>query len=422
MKLDLMDFAHSYLTRTGRLDDTRLRAMSPAFMARYEASKPPQQSGSKPMTPPRPDRTLEISDAVPSDSPGAREIGFALPQTYNASRILFDNLAKGHGDRLALIGPLGTRSYAELCAEACRWGHGFASLGLTRGDRILMFLDDTPAYPAALFGAVRAGFVPLLINTLTPPDLLQFYLADSGAAVAVADAELFARFDAEACKDTSLRTLIVVNGVAPDHAVADTIVAENWLPAFPAELAEADTDRNEMAFWMYSSGSTGRPKGIVHLQHDMAYSDAAFACNVLKLAPGDICFRYRKSSSPTVSAIPSPSRSRSVPRRCCCRASPRPASIFAAIERFRPSVFFGLPTLYTSLTKSRQRGGDGLFVAADGALRRRGAVRRGLPRLEGADRPGNRRRAGIDRSAAYLSQQSAGPEKARRRRPARPRL
>ena len=133
--------------------------------------------------------TREIADQVPSDSAGAREIGFAIPQTYNASRILFDNLAKGHGDRPALIGPLGTRSYAELCAEACRWGHGFGSLGLQRGDRILMFLDDTPAYPAAFFGAVRSGFVPLLINTLTPPDLLQFYLADSGAAVAVADAE-----------------------------------------------------------------------------------------------------------------------------------------------------------------------------------------------------------------------------------------
>ena len=164
--------------------------------------------------------TREIADQVPSDNAGAREIGFTISQTYNASRILFDNLAKGHGDRLALIGPLGTRSYAELCAEACRWGHGFASLGLKRGDRILMFLDDTPAYPAAFFGAVRAGFVPLLINTLTPPDLLQFYLADSGAAVAVADAEFCTHFDAQACKDTSLRTLIVVNGPAGDHAVA----------------------------------------------------------------------------------------------------------------------------------------------------------------------------------------------------------
>ena len=71
MKLDLMDFAYSYITRSGRIDDARLRAMSPAFMARYEASK---QHGNQPMT-------LEIADQVPPDSPGAREIGFAIPRT-----------------------------------------------------------------------------------------------------------------------------------------------------------------------------------------------------------------------------------------------------------------------------------------------------------------------------------------------------
>ncbi|HYS86614.1 MAG TPA: AMP-binding protein, partial [Bradyrhizobium sp.] len=234
--------------------------------------------------------THEIADRVPSNSPGAAEIGFAIPQRYNASRILFDNLGNGRGDRLALTGPAGTRSYRELCAEASKWGHGFQSLGLKRGDRILMFTDDTPAYPAAFFGAVRAGFVPLLINTLTPPDLLQFYLSDSGATVAVSDAEFCVRFDAVACKDTALQTLIVVNGAAGDHAAPNTIAAEPWLPGFSADLAEADTHRNEMALWMYSSGSTGRPKGIVHLQHDMAYSEAAFARNVLKLKADDICF------------------------------------------------------------------------------------------------------------------------------------
>src|SRR6202023_1716146 len=161
--------------------------------------------------------TREITDRVPRNSPGATEIGFTIPTRYNASRILFDNLAKGRGDRLALTGLLGSRSYEELCAGASRWGHGFVSLGLKRGDRVLMFLDDTPAYPAAFFGAVRAGFVPLLINTLTPPDLLQFYLADSGATVAVVDAEFCSRFDTEACKDTALATLIVVNGEAGEH-------------------------------------------------------------------------------------------------------------------------------------------------------------------------------------------------------------
>jgi len=294
----------------------------------------------------------EIADGVPRDCAGTREIGFALPERYNASRILFDNLARGFGERPALTGPVGHLTYGELCAEACRWGNGLLSLGLKRGDRVLLFLDDTPAYPAAFFGAVRAGFVPLLINTLTPPDLLQFYLADSGAMVAVTEAEFCPRFDAVACKDTTLRTLIVVNGAVGEHAAPDAISAAPWLKGFAAELAEADTHRDEMAFWMYSSGSTGRPKGIVHLQHDMAYSEQAFAKNVLKLKPGDICFSVPKiffaygfgnsvtfpfSVGATTLLLP---------------GQPKPASIFAAIERFRPTVFFALPTLYVSLTKA----------------------------------------------------------------------
>jgi benzoate-CoA ligase family protein len=294
----------------------------------------------------------EIADRVPSDSPGATEIGFAIPQRYNASRILFDNLSQGRGDRPALTGPAGTRSYAELCSEASRWGNGFLSLGLARGDRILMFLDDTPAYPAAFFGAVRAGFVPLLINTLTPPDLLQFYLADSGATVAVVEAEFCSRFDAVACKDTSLRTLIVANGEASDHAVPVVFVASHWLPGFSGDLVEADTHRDEMAFWMYSSGSTGRPKGIVHLQHDMAYSEMAFARNVLKLEPDDICFSVPKIffAYGFGNSITFPFSAGAA--TLLLPGQPKPSAIFEAIKRYRPTMFFGLPTLYTSLTKA----------------------------------------------------------------------
>jgi acetyl-CoA synthetase len=294
----------------------------------------------------------EIADGVPQNCAGAREIGFAMPERYNASRVLFDNLARGFGDRLALTGPAGTRTYAELCVEACRWGNSLASLGLKRGDRVLLFLDDTPAYPAAFFGAVRAGFVPLLTNTLTPPDLLQFYLADSGAQVAVADAEFCGRFNAEACKDTALRTLVIVNGAIVDHAAPDAIAAEPWLADFSTELAVADTHRNEMAFWMYSSGSTGRPKGIVHLQHDMAYSDDAFARNVLKLVPGDICFSVPKIffAYGFGNSITFPFSAGAA--TLLLPGQPKPPSIFEAIGRYKPTVFFGLPTLYTSLTKA----------------------------------------------------------------------
>jgi benzoate-CoA ligase family protein len=293
-----------------------------------------------------------IDDQVPPDNPGAREIGFAIPERYNASRVLFDNLVHGRGNRLALTGPGGARSYAELCAEASQWGHGLQSLGLTRGDRILMFLDDTPAYPAAFFGAVRSGFVPLLISTVTPPDLLQFYLSDSAASVAVTDAEFCTRFDTVACKDTPLHTLIVVDGTAGDHAVPKTLVADAWLKDFPTDLPEADTHRNEMALWMYSSGSTGRPKGIVHLQHDMAYSEAAFARHVLRLGPDDICFSVPKIffAYGFGNAITFPFSVGAA--TLLLPGQPKPGPIFGAIEQFRPTVFFGLPTLYTSLTKA----------------------------------------------------------------------
>ena len=296
--------------------------------------------------------THEIADRVPRDNPGAREIGFTIPERYNAGRILFDNLDNGRGARMALTGPGGTCTYAELCAAASRWGHGFQSLGLKRGDRILMFLDDTPAYPAAFFGAVRAGFVPLLINTLTPPDLLQFYLSDAGATVAVADAEFASRFNAEACKDTPLRTLIVVNGAAGEHVVPKALISEQWLQGFATELAEADTSRDEMAFWMYSSGSTGRPKGIVHLQHDMAYSEQAFARSVLKLTADDICFSVPKIffAYGFGNAITFPFSAGAA--TLLLPGQPKPAAIFEAIGKYRPSVFFGLPTLYTSLTKA----------------------------------------------------------------------
>ena len=303
-----------------------------------------------------PTTTRPIADAVPPDGAAAREINFKIAERYNASDILFHNLAAGRGDRLAVTGPAGRRTFAELCTDAARWGNAFKSLGLVRGDRVLLFLDDTPVYPAAFFGAVRAGLVPLLINLLTPPDLLQFYLGDSGARVAVAEAAFCDRFNATACANTLLETLIVVNGEAGGAGPVGTITASSWLAAFSDRLEAADTHRNEMAFWMYSSGSTGRPKGIVHLQHDMPYTDLSYARSVLKLKPDDICF-----SVPKIFFAYGFGNSITFPY-CAGAASllmpgqPKPANIFEAIARYRPTVFFGLPTLYTAMTKAPETG------------------------------------------------------------------
>src|SRR5207237_10334257 len=125
-----------------------------------------------------------------------------------------------------------------------------------------------------------------------------------------------------------------------------------WLQGFSTDLPEADTRRDDMAFWMYSSGSTGRPKGIVHLQHDMAYSEQAFARNVLKLGPDDIFFSVPKIffAYGFGNAITFPFSVGAA--TLLLPGQPKPATIFEAIGKYRPSIFYGLPTLYTSLTNA----------------------------------------------------------------------
>ena len=298
-----------------------------------------------------PDEASGLIDGVPPDAPGTREIGFSVPDRYNASAILFDNLMAS-GYRCAVTGPAGSRTYAELAADACAFGAGLLSLGLRRGDRVLLFLDDTPAYPAAIFGAIRAGLVPLLINTLTPPDLLQFYLADSGSAVAICDRAFIERFNGEACRDTKLQAVVVTNGEGSPPGPVRALSGAEWLGRPPGGLAPADTRRDDMAFWMYSSGSTGRPKGIVHLQHDMLFTHLSYARHVLRLEENDVCFSVPKiffaygfGNSIT---FPFAVGATSV----LLPGQPKPAAIFETVARYRPTVFFGLPTLYTALSKA----------------------------------------------------------------------
>ncbi|ASY65272.1 Benzoate-CoA ligase (plasmid) [Sinorhizobium sojae CCBAU 05684] len=334
MALPPVDFAFDYLTRSGRMDMERLRKIAPGFMARYEAEKAAEGSA--------------LADPVKDDAPGATEIGFEKAAHPNCSIILWDNLAR-NPDKPAVIGPAGTLTYAEMVAEAARWGNALIAAGLKRGERIPFFLDDTPAYPAAFFGAVRAGFVPVLLNIQTTPDVLNFFLQDTGARVALCEASLADRFGPETLKGTALERVVIANGTADG---AGRIAAADFLAGQPQTLDCADTGADDMAFWMYSSGSTGRPKGIVHLHHDMAYTQASFGEHVLKLRPDDICFSVPKiffaygfgnaitfpfSIGATTLLLP---------------GQPRPNAVLDAIEGFRPTVLFGLPTLYTALARA----------------------------------------------------------------------
>lgn len=315
----------------------------------------------------------EIVDRVPDTAPGAVEIDFSVPDRYNASDILYHNLDAGRRDRIALLSPHGSYTYGQLCDAASRLGNALRSLGLERGDRVLLFLNDTAAYPCAFFGAVRAGFVPTLINTQSPKDLIRFYLEDSGARAVIVDADYAPLFDAECMLGTDARTVLVCNGQGEPRGAARVEHADAWLAAFEPNLEATPTGRDDIAFLMYSSGSTGRPKGVVHLQHDMLYTACAFARHVLAIGEDDICF-----SVPKIFFAYGFGNSVTFP--CWAGASsvlyparPVPEAVYDTIERFRPTLFFGLPTLYKALLASeRARGADlssvRLFVSAGEVL------------------------------------------------------
>jgi len=290
-----------------------------------------------------------IVDAVSLDCPGAREIGFTLSERYNASEILFANLERGFENKVALYADTETVTYGDLCARAGRCGNALRDEKLAPASRILMLLDDTPVYPAAIFGAIRAGYVPVLVNTLSTADLVGYYLGDAAAEIAIIDASLCGLLTPETVKETTLRLIVVANGPVPVDPPVAAVSGDEWTGSRDPALIPADTHRDDMAYWMYSSGSTGRPKGIVHLQHDMPYVHQCYGERVVNITARDICFSPPKIffaygfGNTVILPFSVGAASVLMPGR------PTAKAIYEQIGRYRPTLFFALPTLYNGL-------------------------------------------------------------------------
>lgn len=291
-----------------------------------------------------------ILDRVPRDAAETIEIGFSVPETYNASSLLFDNLAQGRADKIAVYSDTGNRTYGALAEDSCRFGNGLLALGLERGDRVLLLMADTPAYPAAIFGAIRAGLVPILANTLSTADLISFYVEDANAKILIFDEE---HADTVTALDASVLTsltAISINGAGPS-SVLEALNGTIWLAEQKADLEAAPTGRDDPAFMMYSSGSTGRPKGILHLQHDALYTAESYARHILKIGPDDICFSIPKIffayGFGNALAFPFHAGASVI----LFSGRPKPDAVFDMAARFKPTLLFGLPTLYTAMIK-----------------------------------------------------------------------
>ena len=222
-----------------------------------------------------------------------------------------------------------------------RAGNALAALGLRPGDRVLMVVKDCPLFFYLFWGAIKAGFVPVPLNTLLRAPDYRLVIENACAACIVWSPE-FAGEVEPALAEASHRPAHAL----PAEGAGDTFAAR--LAAAPDTLEAASASADDPAFWLYTSGSTGRPKGGVHRHRDMVVTSQYFAVDTLGITADDIhysaaklFFAYGLGNAMTFPLWTGGTAVLSAER-------PTPASTFTTIEAFRPTVYYGVPTLYAA--------------------------------------------------------------------------
>jgi benzoate-CoA ligase family protein len=270
----------------------------------------------------------------------------ASPERVNAGTILDRNLDAGRAESPALITADGVITYAELARLTAAICAHLRERGIEREQRVLMILDDSPAFPATFLGAMRIGAVPVPVNPLDRVDNYAYYLDDSYAKALVADASVLESMEATLAARPDL--LVIAVGGDGAHTSFDEVVAQAG-EELPPPL---DTHRDDMAFWLYSSGSTGAPKGVIHTHQDIGVTVDTYAQHVLRVEPHDICYSTTKLFHAyglgNSLSFPLSAGACSV----LVRGRPTPDLIFGTVARERPTLFFSVPALYAAMVKA----------------------------------------------------------------------
>jgi benzoate-CoA ligase len=221
----------------------------------------------------------------------------AFPARFNLCEYYLDhNLEAGRGAKLALVGPGGERTYAELAARVRRLCAALRRLGARPEERVLIVLPDIAEFAEAWFATLRAGCVFAMVNPLLKREELEYYLAYTKCRVAIAHADVLPELLPAAQSARGLECLLVV-GAFDDQASAGCIPYEQALAAEEPEGALAacePTGPDELAGWLFTSGSTGKPKACVHTHGDFAWNTETYALQVVGYRESDVCLSVPK--------------------------------------------------------------------------------------------------------------------------------
>ena len=268
--------------------------------------------------------------------------------TYNAAADLIErNLAAGRSGKTAFIDDNGYYSYGELADRVSRFASLTRQLGIHPEQRILLCLHDTIDFPTAFLGAIKAGVVPVAVNTQLSAAEFAFMLADSRARAVVVSAPVL---------PTIRAALKELPGFCPEVIVSGAETGERELAGLlaraPSASDTAPTHPDEPCFWLYSSGSTGKPKGTVHIHSSLMQTAELYAVPVLGIAESDIVFSaaklffaYGLGNSLT---FPMAVGATSV----LTAERPTPAAVSRVLREHQPTIFCGVPTLYNAMLTS----------------------------------------------------------------------
>ncbi len=265
----------------------------------------------------------------------------AFPPGFNVASALIDrHVAEGRAAKVAILTLAESVTYEALRAGANRYANAMLGLGLKPGDRALLIIKDAPEFFFAFWGAVKAGIIPVPLNTMLTPDDYKFIIADSGAKALFYSEEFADRVTVAIAAASPAIAMRARDGETSLHAIAAAHSAE-----FETREASAEAE----CFWLYSSGTTGRPKGVIHVHRDIVATCQFYAVEVLGAQEGDIFysiprlfFAYGLGCAMTFplwvggTALLDPRR-------------PTPESAVELIVKFKPTVFAAVPTFLAAL-------------------------------------------------------------------------
>ena len=267
-----------------------------------------------------------------------------IPERFNiTTRLLDAHLDSGRGDRPAYHTAAGVTTYHQLAALAARAGNALRDLGVEMEQRVIIILPDSVEFVAAFIGAARIGAVPVPVSTLATSTDYAYIFKDARPKACVVAAEHLPRLR-PFWRDLARPPVTLVVGDPGEFRGFGAEVGRR-----SDRLSPADTHKDDACYWLYTSGTTGRPKGVVHLHHDMMYCIVPYCRDILGITAEDrglsvprLFFSYGLANSLFVPLLTGGSAAL-FPER------PEPARVLDLIARFRPTLFFTVPTSYAAL-------------------------------------------------------------------------